>query len=121
MNAEVDSLTLLEREALERAVSRVEARSWREALRRQIPALRVISRNRTGVGFYTDFECPANLRIPDLPPDFDKTPPEVSAVHPDVAGAIFFVVYTKDGAISFLEGASTSSWPETENHISFSS
>jgi hypothetical protein len=32
---------------------------------------------------------------------------------------IFFVVYVKDGALSFMEAASTADWPENEDRIVF--
>jgi hypothetical protein len=111
--------TRLEREALKRAISKVEATAWRVGLLRQIDKLRVKTRTEKIVGYYVDFECPAELRVPNLPDDFNKAPPEVTATHPDVSGAIFFVVYVRLGAIDFLESSSTAGWPVDEDQIVF--
>lgn len=119
-----DSLTTLERMALDAALSGSAA--WLTALRAQVPRLRVAARRYTGFGFYTDLVCEGCVPVTELPPpgSADRVP-VAWAMHPDVenggAGAISFNVFLKDGVIACLEGASTSTWPKTEELIKFSS
>jgi hypothetical protein len=112
-------LTTLEREALRRAIGSVSSAKWRDALLRQVDALHVTRRTEKTVGYYSDFEVPSQLRIDDLPDEFNKSPPQAEARHPDGANAIFFVVYVKAGALAFMEAASTADWPEDEGRIVF--
>lgn len=117
------SLTTLERKALDAALSGSAA--WLAPLRDQVPRLRVVSRKYTGFGFYTDFACEDCVPATELPaPGSSERVPVAWAAHPDVdnggAGAISFNVFLKDGVIAFLEAASTSAWPETENLVTFS-
>lgn len=86
---------------------------------RQADALHVVRRSEKTAGYYADFEVPQELRLDDLPDEFNKNPPQAEARHPDGANAIFFVVYVKAGAISFMEAASTSDWPSDEDRIAF--
>lgn len=113
------SLTALEREALQRAISTVKPEVWRDALIRQIEALHVTSRTEKTAGYYVDFEVPLQLRVGDLPDEFNKSPPQAEARHPDGMNAIFFVVYVKAGALAFMEAASTANWPKEEDRIVF--
>ena len=112
-------LTALEREALQRAIGLIEREPWKDALMRQVDALHVTRRTEKSAGYYVDFEVPVQLRVEDLPDEFNKTPPQAEARHPDGANALFFVVYTKGGLLSFMEAASTSDWPEDEGCIVF--
>lgn len=112
-------LTRLEHQALMRAISKVENSEWREALFQQISEAHVTSRTDKDFGYYVDFQVPSALRIVDLPEDFNHCPPEAEANHPDGKNGIFFIVYTKDGVISFMEIASTTDWPEDEDQIAF--
>lgn len=112
-------LTALEREALQRAIGSVKSEALRHALTRQVDALHVTRRTEKTAGYYADFEVPAQLRVEDLPDEFNKNPPQAEARHPDGANAIFFVVYVKGGVLSFMEAASTSDWPESEDRIVF--
>jgi len=116
----VDSgLTNLEKEALRRAISKIAVEAWREGLWKQVVRLRVKARTAKNVGYYVDFEVPPSLKIADLPGDFNKNPPEAEANHPDGANGIFFIVYVKDGMLSFMEATSTADWPENEDQITF--
>lgn len=111
--------TALELEALRRAISKVREEKWRSALLRQIDVLRVTKRSEKTVGYYVDFELPPSLRIHGLPDEFNKHPPDAEADHPDGKNGIFFLVYVKEGAIAFMEAASTAEWPEDESLITF--
>jgi hypothetical protein len=116
---EFQELTALEREALRRALGSVEPKHLRDALMRQVDEIVVKNRTSKTVGYYVDFEVPSHLRLDELPDEANKNPPQVQARHPDGENAIFFVVYIKDGALSFLEASSTSEWPEAEERILF--
>jgi hypothetical protein len=112
-------LTALEREALERSIKSVKSKAWRDALTLQVDALQVTRRTTKTAGYYVDFSVPSQLRIHNLPDDFNKQPPQVEAKHSDGVNAIFFIVYVKEGVISFMDAASTSDWPEHEEQIVF--
>lgn len=116
------TLTMLERSALDAALSG--AATWLVPLREQVLKLRVVSRKYTGFGFYADFvcdDCAAAIGLP--PPGSPEGVPVAWAAHPDVEsgghGAISFNVFLKEGLIVCLEAASTSTWPETEELITF--
>jgi hypothetical protein len=116
-------LTKLERKALDIALSGDEI--WKADLRRQSTKLRVTARRYTGFGFFTDLACEGCSPASNLPPaESPARVPVAWAAHPDVnggvAGGISFHVFLKDGVITLLEGASTSSWPQSEDLISFS-
>lgn len=117
-------LSELERRALEVALAGREP--WKSELRRQCARLRVVSRRYTGFGFFVDFACDDCSPAGNLPPaDSPEGVPVAWAAHPDVEsggmGAISFHIFLKDGVITCLEGASTTSWPQTEELISFAS
>lgn len=116
------NFTALERKALDVALSGSAA--WLAALREQVPKLRVVSRKYTGFGFFTDFACEDCTPATELPPPGSpERVPVAWAAHPDVddggEGVISFHVFLKDGVIACLEGVSTSTWPETEELITF--
>jgi hypothetical protein len=80
-------------------------------LREQYENAEVISRERTGVGFYTKWSVPANL--PRLPrrPNFKLG--QVSGSAANVRHGVGFVLFIKDGAIHMLEGYTfDEQWPE---------
>ena len=94
---------------------------WAEEFRRQISRVGVLQRTFTGVGIYTDFDCPGMDPITSVPAG---TVPSANASHPDVlngqTGGIRFLVFLKDGCISTLEGVTVvGSWPESPHLISF--
>jgi hypothetical protein len=111
--------TRLEIEALTRSISQVENLEYREALLKQVNAIQVTDRRRDACGFYVDFTCADSLHISDMTDHFNETPPTVAATHPEVEDALFFIVYVKGGQILFMEGASTSAWPDNEELIVF--
>jgi hypothetical protein len=117
------NLTSLERSALNAALSG--SAPWLAQLREQVPRLSVVSRKYTGFGFFTDVACDTCDSATELPPAGSSARVPVAwAAHPDVddggEGVISFHVFLVDGVIACLEGASTSSWPETEELITFS-
>ncbi len=109
-----DPSTLLsfEREALRIAISSVPEPARRNALEEQLRAVRVRSREYTGAGFYTYLDCPESLRSEALPDEANHRPPAFNMDFPDHTGALFFLVYTKDGLLDVLEGASSGMWYE---------
>ena len=110
---------MLEQEALRRAIASIESATWRDALMEQVNALYVTSRTEKTMGYYVDFKVPTQLRIDDLPDEFNKNRPQVEARHPDGVNALFFAVYFKSGTLAFMEAASTSDWPEDEGRVIF--
>lgn len=64
-----------------------------------------------GRGFYTWFTCPPELRSDALSEEAVRGPAAAFGIdYPERSGALFFLVYTKDGLIDFLEGASSGMW-----------
>lgn len=117
-----EPLTTVERRALDVALSG--SAPWLAMLRAQVPSLRVLSRNYTGFGFFTDFACENCIAAEGLPPsDSPKRVPVAWAAHPDVEsggyGAICFNVFLKDGVIACLEAASSTNWPSNEGLVTF--
>jgi hypothetical protein len=112
-------LTDLELKVLKSAISKIEVQRWRETLMKQVNVLCVRERTEKTVGYYIDFEVPDSLRISDFPTDFNKHPLSIEANHPDGKNGIFFIIYTKDGKLYFMEAASTGDWPLNENQINF--
>lgn len=104
--------TLLEREAVRIAISSVPEPERRAALERQLDVLRVRDREFTGVGFYTYFTCPEELRSAALPDEANHHPAAFSMDRPKHPEALWFLVYTRNGLIDYLEGVSSGSWYE---------
>jgi hypothetical protein len=103
--------TLLESKALDVALS--VDRDWARALRKQIPALKVTNREHTGVGLWVEFVLkgehePARIRIDD--PDY---PPTVIVRHQALPELGSFIVFTRNGLITALEGVAhgDGTWP----------
>ena len=107
-----DEPTSMEQAALRIAISSVSNPARREALERQSTALQVRAREYTGAGFYTWFTCPESLRSNALPDEANRPPAAFSIYDPARKEGIHFLVYTKDGLIDFLEGASGGMWYE---------
>ncbi len=82
-----------------------------EILRRQYEQASVKDRSYSGVGFFTDFEVPADIPRVDDKPHFQLTD-----VVGDVRGidhGVGFVLFMENGCISFLEGFTYGEpWPE---------
>lgn len=116
---EAQQLTRLERKALKLAIGNVDGVAQRDALIRQLAETRVKNRTKKTTGYYVDFDVPSGLRMSNLTDDFNKNPPQAEAAHPDGSNALFFIVYVKDGALAFMEAASTADWPDDEDQIVF--
>lgn len=113
MSSNPHALTPMEREALRIAVAGVVEPTRRAALERQASEARVRERDYTGAGFYTFLDCPEALRSDALPDDTEQGPVAAFSIeYPSDDGALVFLVYTKNGLLSFLEGASSGMWYE---------
>lgn len=104
----------MEQEALRIAIKTVPDPERRDALLRQMAALRVRARDFTGAGFFTDFDCPPELASPALSDDSNRHPPMFGLRYPNGHGALSFIIYVKDGVIDYLEGASSGMWSEEQ-------
>jgi hypothetical protein len=112
----MSALTSLERRAIERALSGSEP--WKSQLLSQVDGLRVLRREDTGSGFYTDFAVPVDALPAEVPADVYSIPPQSVATHPAISGEVFFLVWLKDGRIDCLECASgVSRLPETGEFV----
>lgn len=80
-------------------------------LRRQAQRLQVSSREKTGVGFYTNFlVSPDVLRVPG---NLTFKLGDVNGAADNVSHGLGFLLYVKDGALSMLEGYTYDEpWPE---------
>ena len=110
-----EHITKLEKTVLELALAGPE--EWKARLRDQIGALSVLQRNITGVGFYTSFSVNSSAVSANVPSQIYSTPPEVFALHPNVEGGVFFLVWLKNGFIDCLE-AERRSDPHTTKGVS---
>lgn len=115
-----EPLTDLEQRALSACIRSVADAEVRRVLTDQLKSASVATRTRTGVGFYVDLAVDAGAMQLDGDA-INRAPPSATGVHPDVPGAIFFVLYIKDGVMDFLEGASTGEWPAVEDGIQLQS
>ena len=81
-----------------------------ECLRAQAAVARVAARKMSGVGFFTDFDVPADVRLLASPRDL-----ELGDVDADLEGLVHgasFVLFVRKGRIDFLEGHSRAEpWP----------
>lgn len=111
-----EPLTDLELRALSACIRGVEDAEASHALAEQLGRASVVTRTRTPFGFYADLAVDAGATRVDGDA-INRTPPSATGVHPDVPGAIFFVLYIKDGVMDFLEGSSTDAWPGAEDSI----
>lgn len=114
-----EPLTAFEREVLRRCIATAATPSWHPLLERQLRCARVVQRTEKTVGYYIDFEVPAELRIADMADAANRPPMRVSARHPDGRNVLDFILYVKDGAICFLEASSTGDWPDDDGAIRF--
>jgi hypothetical protein len=119
MSNSQNQLTTLESQALRRAINRLDDPHWRESFFKQMNTLLVQARTEKTVGYYVDFLVQKDQRIENLPDDFNKRPMSAEANHPDGKNGIFFLVYVKDGMLSFMELSSTDDWPKDESKIVF--
>jgi hypothetical protein len=100
----MDSLTLLERRAIEHALPGPE--SWMSQLVSRVPELGVLRREDSGGGFYVYFATPEGLSPGEIPAEAYSIPPQCVAKDPVISGEVFFLVWLKDGRIDCLECAS---------------
>ena len=115
-----DPLADLEQRALSACIRSVADAEVRRVLTDQLKGASVVTRTRTGIGFYADLAVDAGaMRLEG--DAINVSPPSATGVHPDVPGAIFFVLYIKDGVMDVLEGASTEEWPAVEDDIQLQS
>lgn len=110
----LELLTPFEREALFHVIHRMKDPIRRQAFMRQFEALRVKKREYTGVGFFTYFDCPAELRSADLPEEGNDDPPRMGLWHPTDTEVLTFLLYTKEGALDYLEGVALGGWYEED-------
>ena len=80
----------------------------------QLAHATISKRERTGVGFYTNFALPPAARIP---PDLANTElGGVGARHPELSCGAGFILFVRDGVVSFLEGFTYDDpWPPDES------
>jgi hypothetical protein len=82
-----------------------------ETLRAQAQRVQVVARKLSGVGFFTDFEVPADARTVAKPRDFELG--DVDAEIDGLAQGAGFVLFVRKGRLDFLEGfARGDRWPE---------
>lgn len=115
-----EPLTHLEQRALSACIRGVEDAEVSHVLAEQLGRASVVTRTRTPFGFYADLAVDAGATRLDGDA-INRTPPSATGFHPDVPGAIFFVLYVKDGAMDVLEGSSTEEWPAVEDDIQLQS
>ncbi|MHC4608604.1 MAG: hypothetical protein ACYTAF_16975 [Planctomycetota bacterium] len=83
-----------------------------EVLRAQFQEIGPPRRRNTGVGFYLDFTVPA--QAPRLSRKRQLTLEDVHGAIEGVEHGVGFILFIRDGAISFLEGFTYDEpWPET--------
>jgi hypothetical protein len=81
------------------------------SLRQQVPRLSVSSRERTGVGFFTEFAVTGNAAPALLTPRIRFG--DVEAMIPGLEHGAGFVLYIDDGLLHRLEGYTYDErWPE---------
>ena len=83
-----------------------------EALNRQYKSAKVISREFTRVGFFTDYEIEdTSLKIPA---EFSQPTGRLQVSFPGLVYGAGFILFFKDGLISMLEGYTNAGelWPE---------
>jgi hypothetical protein len=102
---------------LERSIMRAVAQAdrERETMEVQVDAAQVLSREHTGVGFYTNLEVSDSIakldegrwKIEDMGHGF--------AHHPELPGGASFILWIKGGRIVCLEGVTNGgNWPKNE-------
>lgn len=110
----------MELELLERAVIRKLLDSDHPALvalREQFPQISVKSRERTGVGFFTEFAIAATAAAASVAPKIRFG--DVEATIPGLLHGAGFVLYIDDGLLRRLEGYTYDEpWPERVEEFS---
>ncbi len=110
-------ITTLDRAVLE--VMAGEPTNDAAALAEQVRRATVVSREHTGVGFFTEFEVPEG--VPLLGDEFHKNLSHVQSEHPELSYGAGFVVFAVDGKLSCLEAFTyDEQWPDDESKFSIS-
>lgn len=104
-----DDLDQLEREVLDLLLAG--DHPTLATLRAQAARARVVARKLSGVGFFTDFEIPADARTVSHPRDFEIG--DVEAELEGLARVASFTVFIRKGRLDFLEAHTYGEpWPE---------
>ena len=81
-----------------------------QVLRRQLESVRVVGRTYTGVGFYTDLEVDHDVPRVTAPLNVELV--DVSAMMDGLQNGVGFVLFVREGVVSFLEGYTLDEpWP----------
>jgi hypothetical protein len=105
----MDHLTKLEREVLEKLLAG-QSETFR-ILRDQLDSLQVVSRELTGVGFFTEFSVPPDAPRPPGSPAFRFG--DVGAEIKGLRHGAGFLLLIEDGCLKMLEGFSYDEpWPD---------
>ena len=82
-----------------------------DVLRQQVKDAQVSSREITGVGFFTNFEVPAEAPRVKARPKFELG--DVNGMADNVKYGLGFLLFVNDGALSMLEGYTYDEpWPD---------
>jgi hypothetical protein len=82
-----------------------------DVLRQQVKDAQVSSREFTGVGFFTNFEVPAEVPRVRARPKFELG--DVNGMADNVKHGLGFLLFVNDGALSMLEGYTYDEpWPD---------
>ena len=105
-----DKFTVLESEVMRKIIA--EDPNISSILAKQYNVAKIISRDFTGVGFFTNFEIiDKNLKIKD---NLKLTLGNVQAKIDGLEFGVGFVLFVEDGLISMLEGYTYDEpWPDT--------
>ena len=114
-----EHLSPLEVKALQEALKGPEL--WKSALRAQVPRLRAIGREGTGVGGYTRIALDGEYPVAEIGLDEKGYPPAVDVRHPQMLYGGAFIVWTEEGRIFHLEYYvnGDENWPEHAEVDSF--
>ena len=105
----MNDLTTLEREVMQKLLDGDDL--VLAILREQLNVTTVSERKMTGVGFYTNFLVRSDARHASENPSFEIG--DVIAQIPGVKHGAGFLLFVRDGALSFLEGFTYDvPWPE---------
>ncbi|HXD00433.1 MAG TPA: hypothetical protein VN048_13910 [Verrucomicrobiae bacterium] len=90
-----------------------------ETVRQQLAYVRFANRKTTGVGFFTHFVVPVDAPVRRDLPNMEIT--GISASFPDVQHGAGFILFIRDGVVSFLEGFTYDDpWPEKTDEFTLS-
>jgi hypothetical protein len=107
----------LEMAALIAALAGLRSTAVSSALLEQGRRARVVKRDRTSVGFYTDLDCTDSPPLLGSETDSNSARFCAHADHPNGRDRLDFIVYLGSGRLSYFEAASTGEWPDDESGI----